>query len=235
MTEAAFNPLDKKNLGASVAEALLARPAHLLTELSPFKGAGVYALYFHGDFPAYARLAQRNRSESPTAPIYVGKAVPDGRRKGKVRLDATVTTTALFRRLKEHASSIDAAKNLRVSDFTFRHLVVDDIWIPLGEALLIAKLGPIWNSLIDGFGNHDPGKGRYLGMCSRWDVLHPGREWAKKCEPRPETSAQIAAEVAAHLENDPGPSSPYLFAEQQRERYVVGRGLDKSHVSDGQE
>ena len=31
----------------------------------------------------------------------------------------------------------------------------------LGESLLIAKFAPIWNKLIDGFGNHDPDKGRY--------------------------------------------------------------------------
>lgn len=220
--ETPFNPLDRRNLGASVAEAMLARPARPLAELSPFRGAGIYSLYFAGDFPAYRRLAQRNQSHNPTAPIYVGKAVPQGRRKGKVSFDASSPSRALFERLKEHAASIDAAVNLKLTDFFYRHLVVEDIWIPLGEALLIAKLAPIWNSLIDGFGNHDPGKGRYAGMCSRWDVLHPGRAWALKCGPRPETAEQIAAEVAAHLENEPGPASPYLFAEQRLARYSPG-------------
>ncbi len=31
------------------------------------------------------------------------------------------------------------------------------------------------NKIIDGFGNHDPGKGRYNQLRSRWDKLHPGR------------------------------------------------------------
>ena len=43
---------------------------------------------------------------------------------------------------------------------------------------MIARFGPVWNSIVDGFGNHDPGAGRRAGMVSRWDVLHPGRAWA---------------------------------------------------------
>jgi hypothetical protein len=76
---------------------------------------------------------------------------------------------------------------------------VDDIWIPLGESLLIARFAPVWNSLVDGFGNHDPGKGRYEGLKPRWDVLHPGRAWAVKCQARPETSEQIIIDVERYL------------------------------------
>jgi hypothetical protein len=50
----------------------------------------------------------------------------------------------LFRRLNEHAQSIAQAENLELSDFSCRYLVVDDIWIPLGESLLIEKFAPIW-------------------------------------------------------------------------------------------
>lgn len=39
---------------------------------------------------------------------------------------------------------------------------------------------PVWNQIIDGFGNHDPGKGRYQQRRSVWDIIHPGREWSKK-------------------------------------------------------
>jgi hypothetical protein len=49
------------------------------------------------------------------------------------------------------------------------------------EAALIRKYRPIWNTLIDGFGNHDPGSGRYEQAKSDWDVCHPGRGWAEKC------------------------------------------------------
>jgi hypothetical protein len=90
----------------------------------------------------------------------------------------------MFNRLKEHAESVNAAENLSLKDFHCRFLVVEDIWIPLGETLLIAKFPPIWNKLIDGFGNHDPDKGRYRQVRSKWDTLYPGRDWVQKCSPR---------------------------------------------------
>jgi hypothetical protein len=100
---------------------------------------------------------------------------------------------------------------LGIKDFHCRFLVVDDIWIPLGESLLIAKFSPVWNSLIDGFGNHDPGKGRYEGMRPRWDVLHPGRTWAGKCQPRKESLAEIQRDVETYLRSAPFPSGTYLI------------------------
>ncbi|MBE1423977.1 hypothetical protein H4684_000601 [Desulfomicrobium macestii] len=192
-----FNPLDKRHLGESVGQAMLQRPAESLSALKPFEGAGIYALYYTGDFPAYAPLAAQNRGGRFTHPIYVGKAVPKGTRKGG-NLDA-VPGKALFSRLAQHARSIEESKNLDISDFHCRYLIVDDIWIPLGESLLIAKFSPIWNTLIDGFGNHDPGKGRHAGFRPRWDVLHPGRSWAESCQPRSETAEQIIREAKEYL------------------------------------
>jgi len=72
------------------------------------------------------------------------------------------------------------ASNLSLEDFHCRYLVVDDIWIPLAESLLIEMFSPLWNLVIDGFGNHAPGAGRYNQQKSPWDVLHPGRAWAEK-------------------------------------------------------
>lgn len=193
-----FNPLDKKNLGASVAEAMLAGRVHSLGDLVEFKGAGIYAIYYSGDFPAYAEIAKRNQDGKATAPIYVGKAVPAGARKGGGNANGDVGKP-LFKRLSEHAESIRAASNLDITDFTCRFLVVDDIWIPLGESLLIARYSPVWNNIAEGFGNHDPGSGRYNGRCPRWDVLHPGRDWALKCKPRDEIAEDIARDVETYL------------------------------------
>ncbi len=67
----------------------------------------------------------------------------------------------LYHRLREHAASIQQVSNLSLDDFLCQYLVVDDIWISLGESLLIEKFSPIWNTILVGFGNHDPGKGRY--------------------------------------------------------------------------
>lgn len=195
-----YNPLDKINLGASVAAAMLESHVHPLGGLEPFFGAGIYALYYTGSFEAYSPLAEKNMDGKFLEPIYVGKAIPPGARKGTFGLDAE-PGQALYRRLRDHAESVDAAENLRIEDFYCRFLVVDDIWIPLGESLLIAKFSPIWNKLVDGFGNHDPGSGRYAGMMPRWDVLHPGRSWAKRCSQRTESNELILKEVENYLNN----------------------------------
>lgn len=196
-----FNPLDKKHLGESVGQAMLRGKIVPLDSLERFDGAGIYAIYYTGDFKAYAALSDANSDGHFTAPIYVGKAVPKGARKGG-GLDLP-PGVVLFDRLNEHRKSIEATKNLSISDFYCRYLVVEDIWIPLGESLLIARFSPIWNQLIDGFGNHDPGKGRHAGLRPRWDVLHPGRHWAEKLQPRSETAEQIAIEAADYLRNNP--------------------------------
>jgi hypothetical protein len=36
------------------------------------------------------------------------------------------------------------------------------------------------DSVIDGFGIHDPGKGRYNQAQPEWDMLHPGRPWVAR-------------------------------------------------------
>ena len=185
-----YNPLDKINLGKSVVEALLLSPPTGLDTVQPFDGAGIYAIYYHGSFEPYGVISQ---SAIPT-PIYVGKAVPSGARKG-ANLAVTASGKWLFNRIAEHRESIAAAQNLAVADFSVRYLAVDDIWIPLGEELLISTFNPIWNRLIDGFGNHDPGAGRYNGMRPLWDVLHPGRTWADRCKPRTETREEIGRSI----------------------------------------
>ena len=218
--ERQYNPLDKMNLGASVAEALLLRRPQPLGSIPLVKGAGIYAIYYVGDFPLYEPVSLRNRRGRFKAPIYIGKAVPEGARKG-AGIRIKLLTNVLSRRLKEHADSIRAT-DLCVADFFFRYLLVDDIWIPLGESLLIAKLCPLWNSVIDGFGNHDPGKGRYQGMRPRWDVLHPGRRWAEKCQPRIETREQIVADVTNHQTQIIVPGNPrFLDIEEESADYAI--------------
>lgn len=76
-----YNPLDKRNLGESITDAMLETMPSSLPP-NPFIGAGVYALYYIGSFPAYAKLAEKNRDGKYLCPIYIGKAVPSGARKG---------------------------------------------------------------------------------------------------------------------------------------------------------
>lgn len=196
-----FNPLDKRNLGQSVAEALLNQPVQMLPP-DPFEGAGVYAIYYTGNYSAYKPIAIKNRNDRFEAPIYVGKAVPKGARKGGLGWDAPAGKV-LFNRLLEHAKSIQEATNLKSEDFRSRYLVTDDIWIPLGESLVIEMFKPLWNQQIDGFGNHDPGSGRYNQQRSPWDVLHPGRSWAMKCRDNAKTEASLLQSIAEFLESLP--------------------------------
>jgi hypothetical protein len=187
-----FNPLDKKNLGISVAQALLSQSLHPLPPEQKFEDAGVYALYYDGDYELYQPLSTKE------SPIYVGKAVPAGARVGRFGLD-TPPGPVLFNRLKEHAESIKQIADLKLDDFRCRFLVVDDIWIPLGETLLIEQFQPIWNSIVPGFGNHDPGKGRYNQQRSAWDTLHPGRSWAARLQAYPKTRDEIVEEARRAL------------------------------------
>ena len=195
-----FNPLDKTNLAESVSDHLLKRP---IVPLPParFQGAGIYAIYYAGDFSAYQIIAETVKAKDKVAiPIYVGKAVPPGSRKGGYGLGAD-PGDVLFRRLCEHAASTKAAPNLNLSDFSCRYLLVDDIWIPLGEALLIERFKPVWNICVDGFGHHDQGGTRRGQAKSAWDTLHSGRAWAKDVQRAHACSVEeITRQVIAHLE-----------------------------------
>lgn len=128
-----YNPLDKANLGKSVADALLEQAPSGLDDVDRFEGAGIYAIYYHGAFPAYDVLCEANKSGS-NWPIYVGKAIPSGGRKG-ASLMASARGISLFNRIVEHRESVRtverAGGGLKVDDFTVRHLVVDDIWSTL--------------------------------------------------------------------------------------------------------
>lgn len=197
MTEP-FNPLAMENLATSIVTRILETPATPLDDVPRFAGAGVYALYYSGSFPSYANLGALNQDESPGHPIYVGKAVPKGGRRG-LEVTTASKTTALAGRIREHATSIRSAENLNIDDFSVRWLVVEDIWIPLGESALIRRYRPIWNAMLDGFGNHDPGKGRIDGVRSRWDTFHPGRGWSIKYPARGETASDIDQEAREYL------------------------------------
>lgn len=215
-----YNPLDKQNLGRSVAEALL--ESDLVALPTPgsrdsFTGAGVYAIYTfgaHAHFPPYRPLANHNKHANPLVPIYVGKAIPAGARRAGVGLD-TEPGTVLFNRLREHAKSIHDATNLELDDFGCKYLLVDDIWIPLGESLLIQQFRPIWNMLIDGFGNHDPGGGRRDQRRSAWDTVHPGRKWAELLAHPNRTPAEIRHDIEEFLAGESVPTRSVLEAMEE--------------------
>lgn len=181
-----YNPLSVDELGRNAARALMEYPADVLPPGESFGGAGVYTLHYLGRFRAYAGLGT-------DTPIYVGKADPPGRRQGRRSADSA--TTALYSRLVHHSQSIASANNLDLRDFRCRWLVLDPVWIGLTEQVLIAQYQPLWNVAVDGFGNNDPGRGRWNQRRSQWDTLHPGREWAFNLRDRGETASRIVAAV----------------------------------------
>lgn len=177
-----YDPLSVDELGRNAARALMEYPADALPPSDTFEGVGVYTLHYVGMFHAYANIGEN-------APIYVGKADPPGRRQG--RGSATSGAPARYRRLSRHAESIESVSNLDLQDFRCRWLVLDPVWISLTEQVLIAEYHPIWNVVADGFGNNDPGRGRWNQRRSQWDTLHPGREWAVNLRDREETAADV--------------------------------------------
>lgn len=187
MKPRAYNPLDYASLSETLARELMNSELMPLTAIERFYGDGVYALFYSGDFPAYTELADINYAKPGSFPIYIGKASPKAL-KG-IELDASVVDTPqaktrLYDRVsKDHRRSIEQAINLDVDHFSCRMLVLNAVWVPLTESALIARYVPVWNSIVPGFGNHDPGKGRAAGSISHWDILHPGRGRETDAEP----------------------------------------------------
>ena len=158
-------------------------PVHGLPLTQSFTGTGVYAIYYTGDFPPYAVYKKLNRL-SYGFPIYVGKAVPKGWRQSRTSDSSENQSTELFSRLRQHSNSIASVANLNTPDFSCRLMIFEDEgsdMISTIEATLIKLFKPLWNVHLDGFGNHDPGKGRYEQAKSDWDVVHSGRLFAEKC------------------------------------------------------
>lgn len=135
-------------------------------------------------------------------PIYVGKAVPAGWRQSRTSDKPEKQSSELFRRLNEHARSITAVDNLDISDFSCRFVVFESAssdMIGTVEAALIKLNTPLWNSKLDGFGNHDPGNGRYQQARSDWDVVHKGRIWADRLAGKANEESTIIENVKHHL------------------------------------
>ncbi len=174
-------------------------PVHQLPPPGRFTGCGVYALYYVGDYKLYARIARLNQNAC-VLPVYIGKAVPPGWRTARV---TSTERKSLYGRLREHTRNIQQAKNLEIGDFRCRFVILQevesDLIVPI-EAALIRKHRPLWNSVVDGFGNHDPGRGRYNQARSEWDVLHHGRPWADRLRGESPSLEEVVAKIRASLD-----------------------------------
>lgn len=165
-----FNPIAIPNIALNLALEVLEQPLHPLPPEDKPVGAGVYLLYYRGDFQPYLPF-QETRNEK--VPIYVGKADRKGMRKG-FKFDPP-QAFEMSNRLGIHIKSIAKSVNLEVRDFYCRYLSVEDSFIGLAESILVSIFDPLWNRILDGFGNNPTGIPRSPQGISKWDQFHPGR------------------------------------------------------------
>ncbi len=176
-------------------------PVHSLPPPVNFPGVGVYAIYYFGEFECYQHLVVANRKQC-RFPIYVGKAVPRGWRTGRVR--TSDNEQHLYSRLREHERSIAHGAGFVAGDFRCRFVILGEMETDLIssiESRMIRKFDPLWNTTVDGFGNHDPGSGRYSQARSEWDVLHPGRPWADRLTGTPPQRGDVLAKIHQRFRN----------------------------------
>lgn len=218
MIATGYNPLDKEVLADTFIRALTEKECVPLSAFyggrgatpqssygkEAVQGAGIYAIYYEGDFPDYQPLSLAGCEW----PIYIGKAEAPGSRKGDDWLPSPTSQGPLLGRLRLHQASIQYADNLDVDDFHARWLAVDEAFIVTAEVLLVKRYRPLWNAQVDGFGSKAVGGPRERGATSKWDTLHTGRR-SVGGQARFDLG-QIHEEIAAHLaEFPPRPSAPY--------------------------
>jgi hypothetical protein len=129
-----YDPLDLRTLAESMVKVVLEQRVYPLGEVPSFEGAGVYVIYYTGNYDPYKSITQKNKGNRWDQPIYVGEAARKGGRKGGV-LAVGPAGRVLLSRLKNHVDSIRGTKNLKVDDFFCRYLVLKDFFIALCESL----------------------------------------------------------------------------------------------------
>jgi len=194
-----FDPSNPNIIGRVVGITLIAQPRKLLAAVERFYGSGVYAIYYNGDFPAYAGISRKEH------PIYVGKADP----RNPAAKTPIEQGDRLSGRLGEHARSIaKATTTLKLDEFEYRALVVQTGWQTSAEDYLIHLFKPIWNNQIGicyGFGKHGDDPETRANLRSPWDTLHPGRDWAHRDPKMKDARARtrIKEDIEKHLEANP--------------------------------
>src|SRR5260370_20087485 len=136
-----YAQLDLRTLAESMVKVVLEQRIYPLGEVPSFEGAGVYVIYYTGNYDPYKSIAQKNKGSKWDQPIYVGEAARKGGRKGG-GLAVGPAGKVLLSRLKSHVDAIRGTKNIKVEDFFCRYLVLKDFFIPLCESLLGGEYAP---------------------------------------------------------------------------------------------
>jgi len=186
-----FSMADPRTVGAVVAHQLMKVDPIRLSDIQPFFGSGVYAIFYDGDHPVYQAISGTD------CPIYVGKAGPENALASTPREQGK----KLFGRIKEHRDkSIHRAVDLDISDFSCRYLVTQSGWEESAENRLIAEYRPVWVKEVgvcSGLGKHGDTARTEL---SEWDVLHAGRKWASgQTSLKGKTKEDVAKAIQNHF------------------------------------
>jgi hypothetical protein len=221
-----YDPLRRVNLGRSVQWALLAREPVRINRIPVFDGCGIYALYYAGPLPLYSAIS----SVDCKVPIYVGKADPEGARKG-LNVRPAWEGRKLRNRLIQHGRKIEASNDFDADQFYVRYLPADDLFTLMAERLMISGYHPVWNLALDGFGvNPQGGRREAEQLRPAWHELHRGVPWAERMTPHQHLAHELRLRVSAHLaryhEPSPGNAVPGAAA-------LSDDDFDSSIVTDG--
>lgn len=204
---ASFDPTEPNTAGRMVALALISQDRIPLGRIARTYGSGVYAIYYHGDHPAYAPVS------GTETPLYVGKADP----KNNDARTSREQGPQLYGRLADHRKMItvvgDYARQhqlqnpLRIEDFTCRRLVCATNAQLVAEYHLIQTFQPAWNSdtkICWGISKHGDSATMRSNKRSPWDVMHPGRMWAMPTSLDDKMSPElIISKLRAHFTENP--------------------------------
>ena len=78
-TTTPYDPLDLRTLAESMARVVLEQNVHPLAAVPVFEGAGVYVIYYTGDFEPYRSIAQKNRGAQMGTADLCGRSRPKRR------------------------------------------------------------------------------------------------------------------------------------------------------------
>ena len=186
-----FDLTQPETIGEVIVYKLEQRAKERLSDIKPFYGSGVYALYYHDGLSAYEAITGTD------CPIYVGSAGPETPNASSTKLQGT----KLFDRIMEHLKkSVSQSRNLKADEFFCRYLVVQSGLEKAAEDFLIRRYSPAWNKeskVCSGIGKHGD---RARQELSDWDVMHGGREWAGSQKSRSgKTPAIVESNIVAHF------------------------------------
>lgn len=203
---ASFDPANPDTAGRLVALALIAQDKVPLDRIARTYGSGVYAIYYHGDHPAYAAVSN---SETP---LYVGKADPTdrnantSREQGPRLYGRLVDHRRMIKTVSQYALDNDLSNPILIEDFTARRLVCATNAQLVAERHLIATFKPIWNNEIGicwGISKHGDSPEMRAHPRSPWDVMHPGRPWAMASTADSSPVADIEQAIDLHFKANP--------------------------------